>query len=113
MEKYLFEVEEFFDWLELLTDENTILLGAKILEEKVKNYSFVKSDIGIDTMYYIEGFEGSFMQNLWFYIYGRLEDSDSPTFSYILYYNSRNLLSKPMILRYKRQYLFENPKKHS
>ena len=49
MEKYLFEVEEFFDWLELLTDENTIFLGAKILEEKAKNYSFVKSDIGIDT----------------------------------------------------------------
>ena len=108
MEKYLFEVEEFFDWLELLTDENTILLGAKILEDKAKNYSFVKS-----TMYYIEGFEGSFMQNIGFYIYGRLEEVSFPTFSYILYYNSRNLLTKPTIFQYKRQYLYENSKKHS
>ena len=93
MEKYLFEVEEFFDWLELLTDENTILLGVKILEDKAKNYSFVKSDIGIDTMYYIEGFEGSFMQNIGFYIYGRLEEVGFPTFSYVLYYNSLDILS--------------------
>ena len=113
MEKYLFEVEEFFDWLELLADENTVLLGAKILEDKAKNYSFVKSDIGISTMYYIEGFKGSFMKNLGFYIYGRLEEVNFPTFSYVLYYNSRNLLSKPTIFQYKRQYLFENPKKHS
>lgn len=113
MEKYLFEIEEFFDWLELLTDENTILLGAKILEEKAKNYSFVKSDIGIDTMYYIEGFEGSFIRDMGFYIDGRLKEFGFPVFSYILYYNSRNLLRRPTILQYKRQYLFENPKKHS
>jgi hypothetical protein len=113
MEKYLFEVEEFFDWLELLTDENTILLGAKILEDKAKNYSFVKSDIGIDTMYYIEGFDGSLIPSVGFSIYGRSKGPNVPTHYYILYYRTCNVLNKNTILKFKRLYLYENPKKHS
>ena len=113
MEKYLFEVEEFFDWLELLTDENTISLGAKILEDKVNNSPFYKSSIGISTIHYIEGFNGSFILYGGFYICGKYKEVNFPMFYHVLYYSTYNLLIKTHIYQYKRQYLYENSKKHS
>ena len=72
-----------------------------------------ESYIGIDTMYYIEGFEGSFIPGVGFSIYGRSKGPNVPTEYYILYYRTYKILNKNTILKFKRLYLYENLKKHS